>query len=307
MQKILAVIDIGSLKAKFEIKTLDENLNGKTMYKEVVKTVLLKDLHKNGNIIIEQSIVDTINAIKHFQQKMQEFNVDDYKAITTEAFRKATNANDVLKRIDVETDITLEIIDGKHEGEILFKSISSDFKDENIAIVDVGSGSVQVVIGKNNEIYKSYSFTTGTYAWSFQPIDRRHPTIEESTKELKHVKDTLSPLEENKFDIKYIVYGTTCIIDFFKAMKFKEIRLKHKVHNFYVDISDLKDLYNKIISLHYEERSKFYPEDPYYMWGIDKAFMNIMTISEYLKANKIVPTNNNIASGILQEIAVSNF
>jgi len=302
--KVLAVIDIGSLKAKFEIKAFDENLNSKTLHKEVIKTELLKDLHKNGNYIIEQSIINVVNAINSFKTKMQQHLVIKFDAITTEAFRKAKNSKEVLERIKKETGITLRILDGKEEGKLLFTSISSDFKDEVIVVVDVGSASVQVVIGKNNKIYRSYSFPTGTYAWFNQPVNRRFPTIEETQKEFEWVKEQLKSLQDNGYNIKYLVYGTTSLIDFFKAMKFELVKIKRKAHEFYSDISDLKDLYEKVIKLPYEERSLLHPDDPYYMWGIDKAFMNVITISEYLKVNKIVPTNNNVSSGIFNELAL---
>ena len=41
-----------------------------------------------------------------------------------------------------------------------------------------------------------------------------------------------------------------------------------------------------------------YPEEPYYMWAADKALMNVFTIAEYLKIEEIVPSNNNISTGL---------
>lgn len=126
--KTTAVIDIGSLKAKFEIRTFDSKMNSKVLYKDLKRTVLLKDLHKNGNYIIEQSIVDTIDAINEYKEKMKKYKVNAFEAVTTEAFRKANNASDVLNRIEKETGIKLKILDSRTEGEILFRSISSALK-----------------------------------------------------------------------------------------------------------------------------------------------------------------------------------
>lgn len=305
MNKSFAVIDIGSLKAKFEIKSFDENVNSKTIYKDVIRANLLKDLDKNGGYIIEQSIVDTINAIENFKLKMEEFNVSNFESITTEAFRKAKNGTKVLDRIEKETGIRLRIITGKEEGHLLFNSISPDFKDEIIAVVDVGGGSVQVIIGRNNEIFDTYYFQTGTAVKYIIHKDSRHPTIEESNKSLDWIREQLKPLLDNKYEIKYIIYGSTCVIDFFKAMAFPRIKLKGKDHKFYADISSIRDLYYKLLPLSIEERFGFYPDDPFYMWGADKAFMNIMTISEYLKVPTIVPSNNNISTGLLYNLALN--
>lgn len=306
MNKSFAVIDIGSLKAKFEIKSFDKFNNSKTIYKDVIRANLLKDLDKNGGFIIKQSILDTINAVENFKLKMKEFNVYNFESITTEAFRKAKNGTEVLERIEQESGIRLRIITGKEEGQLLFNSISPDFKDETIAVVDVGGGSVQVIIGRNNEIFNTYYFQTGTAVKYIIHKDSRHPTIEESNKSLDWIREQLKPLLDNKYEITYLIYGSTCVIDFFKAMDFPRVKIKNKTHKFYVDISSIRDLYYKLLPLSIEERFSFYPEDPYYMWGADKAFMNILTVSEYLNVDKIVPTNNNIATGILNELALNN-
>lgn len=128
--------------------------------------------------------------------------------------------------------------------------------------------------------------------------------MEETEKEHEYIRKQLLDLKANKYLPKYLVYGTTSVIDFFNAMQFQKIELDKETHKFYTDISNLKDLYNKIIRLPYEERGSFYPDDPYYMWGVDKAFMNVITVAEYLYVNNIVPTNNNISTGILHELAL---
>ena len=67
----------------------------------------------------------------------------------------------------------------------------------------------------------------------------------------------------------------------------------------------LHPLYEKIIALSYEDRMPMYPEEPYYMWAADKALMNIFQICEYLKISKVIPSNNNISTAILYDLAKS--
>jgi hypothetical protein len=42
-----------------------------------------------------------------------------------------------------------------------------------------------------------------------------------------------------------------------------------------------------------------FPEEPYYMWAADKALVNVFAAAEYLGVIKIVPSNNNISTGLL--------
>ena len=71
-------------------------------------------------------------------------------------------------------------------------------------------------------------------------------------------------------------------------------------HPFRVRVSEIKKFLNKIIPVPYNEREKIYKlNQKYYMWGIDKAFLNIVSIAEKLKAPYVIPSNANINKGLV--------
>lgn len=41
-----------------------------------------------------------------------------------------------------------------------------------------------------------------------------------------------------------------------------------------------------------------YPQQ-YYMWGIDKALLNVLSIVDHIKAPYVIPSNSNINQGLL--------
>jgi len=297
--KRVAVIDVGTLKSKFEIREFKSDLSSEVLYKDKQLTVLGRDLDKTDNIIIENSVQKTIEAIRQFKIKLSEYKVDKYIAVTTEAIRKAKNAISVLKQIKAETGISLTTLSHEEEAEIYFRSVSKDFPDNVIAVSDIGGGSVQVVIGKGKEIYEKYLFKTGTYYLQEGFSKSHYPTRDEVNAAYKYVKVQLSSLQRSKYKPALIVYGSTNIIDFLRRMKV-DLNKKdtHNDHPFSITVKKLLPLYKKIISLSYEDRMPMYPEEPYYMWAADKALMNVFTIAEYLKIEEIVPSNNNISTGL---------
>lgn len=299
-----AVIDVGTLKSKFEVREFDELLNSTVIDRQKELTVLGRDLDKSNGMIIRKAIETTVEALNKFKIEMERLKVHKYRAVTTEAIRKAVNSQEVLAEILDRTGLALEVLDHKEEAEIYFRSVSKDFPGQTIAVSDIGGGSVQVVIGKDKEIFETHLFKTGVYFMQENFSKTHHPTLEELQNAIEHVKTELKLLENNKNKPEVLVYGSTNIIDFMEAMNINlSKRESGGGHPYWVDVSDLNSLYNKIVTLSYEDRMPMYPAEPYYMWGADKALINIFQIGRYLGISTIVPSNNNISSGILQELA----
>lgn len=305
-RKKVAVIDVGTLKSKFEIRQFDIDMNNSVLYRDKKLTVMGRDLDKTDNRIIEKSIKITVEALLGFSQKMKELKVNKYRAVTTEAIRRATNSKQVLARIKKETGIELETLSHKDEATLLFRSISIDFPGQIIAVSDIGGGSVQVVIGKDSKIFETHLFKTGTYYLQEEFSRSHHPTKVELENAKKYIKKELILLNKSKYKPELLIYGTTNIIDFLKVMNVKmNARKSSSSHPYLVNVEKLFPVYEKITKLSYEDRMPMYPDEPYYMWAADKALMNIFQISEYLNIKKIIPSNNNISTAILYDLATA--
>ncbi|PIZ46400.1 hypothetical protein CO180_04485 [candidate division WWE3 bacterium CG_4_9_14_3_um_filter_41_6] len=299
-----AVIDVGTLKSKFEVCEFDQSYVSETICREKELTVLGRDLDKTDGMIVRTSIETTIDALKSFKEKIEKLKVDKYRAVTTEAIRQAKNAKQVLKEIESKTGISLEVLSHEDEAKLYFNSVSKDFPNKVIAVSDIGGGSVQVVIGKNDEIYETHLFKTGTYFMQETLSKTHHPTKKELANAKEYVKKALKSLSNSKHEPKMLVYGTTNIIDFLKAMSVKLQKHSGVIdHPYKTDVKNLYPLYEKIVALPYEERMSMFPAEPYYMWSAENALINIFQISNFLNTSVIVPSNNNISSGILYNLA----
>lgn len=299
----LAIIDVGTLKSKFEIRDYDSPLHYKVIHKDKKLTVLGRDLPKNKGMIIDSAVQTTINALNTFKIKMEKCKVNRYMAVTTEALRKAKNANKVLAQIEKSTGIKLTILSHKDEAEIFFKHITHSFKNKRIAVADIGGGSVQVVIGKGNDIEYVHLFDTGTYFMQEEFFKTHTPTPKELLYAREYVQKTFQPITELKTSVDEIIYGSTNIIDFMKAMNINLTPSSHPTpHRYRSDVDELKKVYNKISPMAYEDRMGLYPDEPYYMWSADNALVNIIELAEIFQLNSVIPTNENISSGLFRQL-----
>ena len=161
----VATIDIGSNAIRLLISNVF-TVNGKLHHtKNSLYRVQLRlgdDSFKKG-IISPKNLDKLKSTLKSFKLLMDVNDVKKYLAYATSAMRSISNAEKVLKSLEIETGVKVEIITGKKESEIVAKNdISTHIgKTKNYCFIDVGGGSTEVVIYKKGEFYKSKSFKIG--------------------------------------------------------------------------------------------------------------------------------------------------
>ena len=161
----VATIDIGSNAIRLLISNVF-SVDGKLQHtKNSLYRVQLRlgdDSFKKG-IISPKNLEKLKSTLKSFKFLMDVNDVKKYLAYATSAMRSISNSEKILKSLEIETGVKVEIITGKKESEIVAKNdISTHIgKTKNYCFIDVGGGSTEVVIYKKGEFYKSKSFKIG--------------------------------------------------------------------------------------------------------------------------------------------------
>ena len=161
----VATIDIGSNAIRLLISNVF-SVNGKLHHtKNSLYRVQLRlgDDSFNKGIISPKNLEKLKSTLKSFKLLMDVNDVKKYLAYATSAMRGISNAEKLLKSLEIETGVKVEIITGKKESEIVANNdISTHIgKTKNYCFIDVGGGSTEVVIYKKGEFYKSKSFKIG--------------------------------------------------------------------------------------------------------------------------------------------------
>ena len=117
----------------------------------------------NQGHITESGIERAIAAMKSFKKKLNESGIENARAFGTSALRNARNGEQVAKLIETETGIRTEIISGLKEADYIYQGCRAAIAmgKEKSLIMDIGGGSVEFIIGNENEIFWSHSFEIG--------------------------------------------------------------------------------------------------------------------------------------------------
>jgi len=102
--------------------------------------------------------------MKAFRHLIDFYEVNDYKACATSAMREAANSSAIIELVKRETGITIEVVDGKVEAEIIYSNHIAEHMDSgsNYLYIDVGGGSTELTVFSKGKIIASRSFNVGT-------------------------------------------------------------------------------------------------------------------------------------------------
>ena len=162
-----AAIDIGSNAVRLLIKSIDrEAVQEKKFKKVMMLRVPLRlgfDVFSIGELS-EKKVDKLRRLMKAFRQLMKIYDVDDYRACATSAMRDARNGRTIIKKIEKDTGIRIEIIDGQEEARMIYNNHIECMEDRlgNYMYVDVGGGSTEINLLTNGELVWSVSYNIGT-------------------------------------------------------------------------------------------------------------------------------------------------
>ena len=162
-----AAIDIGSNAVRLLIKSIDrEAVQEKKIKKVMMLRVPLRlgfDVFSIGELS-EKKADKLRRLMKAFRQLMKIYDVDDYRACATSAMRDARNGRTIIKKIEKDTGIRIEIIDGQEAARMIYNNHIECMEDRlgNYMYVDVGGGSTEINLLTNGELVWSVSYNIGT-------------------------------------------------------------------------------------------------------------------------------------------------
>lgn len=165
--KKYAAIDIGSNAVRLLVANVIEERDREPQFKKSslvrVPIRLGADAFVSGRIS-EANTLRMIDAMQAFKLIMKIHGVERYKACATSAMREAENGEEVANSILKNTEVKIDIIDGKKEAAIISSTDLNQLieSDSTYLYVDVGGGSTEFTLFSKGKIIRSKSFKIGT-------------------------------------------------------------------------------------------------------------------------------------------------
>jgi exopolyphosphatase/guanosine-5'-triphosphate,3'-diphosphate pyrophosphatase len=161
MDKRFAVMDLGT--NTFHLLIAEGDIDN---FKEIVHQHIAVKLGEGGinkGIILPPAFERGINTMKDFHRLIVSCGAQRVKAIATSALRNASNGQEFINRVETETGIEIEIVDGNREADFIYAGVKASglLSAQNSLIIDIGGGSVEFIIGNNEQLIWKQSFEIG--------------------------------------------------------------------------------------------------------------------------------------------------
>lgn len=252
--------------------------------------------------ISPRSIQRLVSCFLEFRLRAEELGVLHWQAVATSALRDAQNGRDVIREVWRRTGITIELIDGLEEAWLLHLAVSRALKlgSQKILMMDMGGGSLEVVLGQRGKMRSGLSLRLGTV----RLLERFGPDAEYSKyatfahKELSHLVHEVDAYSD--LILTELLVGTGGSI---KALGRLAARLHGHPSKEVITFDELESLSEILFSLSLRQRIQRLSLKPDRADVIRPAAVILLEMMRTFNFSKVLIPNVGIKNGVFWRLA----
>ena len=161
---------------------------------------------KSG-VILPEAVQRASIILRNYKQLIDRHQVDKVLAVSTSAMREAKNNLEIIKQFESIIDGEVKIIDGEEEAELSY--LGTIENPHESALIDIGGGSTEIIIGNNYKTNYRVSKNLGAVRLTEKYFEGIPPNKKELELFINYVNSELSNAPYGDFSGKvYAVAGT---------------------------------------------------------------------------------------------------
>ncbi|HET6837358.1 MAG TPA: Ppx/GppA phosphatase family protein [Gemmatimonadales bacterium] len=161
-QPRLAAIDVGTNTIRLTVAEVQADDTYRILDEEREMVRLGENLDRTGRLS-EAAIQRALTAIGKMKAIADGFKISGVRAIATSAVREAANGRNFIREVSRQHKVRIDVISGEEEAQLAFRTAARhfDFQGRSTAVVDIGGGSVEVILSAGTAIDHVYSLPLG--------------------------------------------------------------------------------------------------------------------------------------------------
>lgn len=259
---ILGAIDIGTNSIHMVIVQINAQIPSFSIIAKEKDTVRLGDRDLETGNLTESAMNRALGALRRCKDLARSLKVDQLIAVATSATREAPNGNEFLQRVERELGIVVDLISGQEEARRIYLGVLSgmDFGGKTHAVIDIGGGSTEIVLGDREDIRFLSSTKIGAVRLTQDFIHNDPIHSKEFITLRAYVQGMLErPVEEFKNALKLgekpMLVGTSGTAETLAMIHAFQNNLEPITFNGYtMSLREIEDILLKLTKLNYQER-----------------------------------------------------
>ena len=194
---LCAAIDIGSNTTRLLVAEPDEG-QLRTVMEQRAYTRIDSASKRKGKIAAEK-VAEIAEAVATQRRLAEELGAEAIKTVATAAIREAKNRDKVVAEINRGAGVEVEVLSEEEEGRYAFIGATKTLGhpvDGEIAVVDVGGGSSEIILGTVPAgARKVHSFPIGSGSLADKFLSDDPPSAAELREVREHIADFFEDVE----------------------------------------------------------------------------------------------------------------
>jgi exopolyphosphatase/guanosine-5'-triphosphate,3'-diphosphate pyrophosphatase len=187
----MAAIDVGSNSIHMiVVEPRGRSYRVLDMEKEMVQ---LARGSLGGEPLTPEAMERGVASLVRMTEIARRWEASDILAVATSAVREAPNGKDFIRMAQDASGIHIGVISGEEEADLIYRAAKRavDFHGERAVLIDIGGGSIELVLGTEHEVYFAHSDPLGAIRLAERFFRCDPPTSAEISACRKHVRKTL--------------------------------------------------------------------------------------------------------------------
>jgi exopolyphosphatase/guanosine-5'-triphosphate,3'-diphosphate pyrophosphatase len=183
--KPVAVIDVGATSIRMAIAEIDDVGNSRILETLSQAVNLGRDTFTKS-AIDRATIEECVRVLRSYARALKEYGItrpDQIRIVATSAVREANNRLAFVDRVYIATDMQIEPLDEAEVNRITYLGMQKYLRGEptlanaTTIIVEVGGGSTELLMVKNNDVVYSHTYRLGSLRLRKQLESYRTPAL----------------------------------------------------------------------------------------------------------------------------------
>jgi exopolyphosphatase/guanosine-5'-triphosphate,3'-diphosphate pyrophosphatase len=156
----IGIIDIGSNSIRLVVYERTSAGANRVIDGSKRSARLSERIDDNGSLP-DKAVDELVDMINHFRLICAHHRTGHIRAVATAAIRNAANRNHILRRVEAETGLPIELISGEEEAGYGFLGMINSMDVKEGFLIDIGGGSTEVSLFKERTLVQAASFPFG--------------------------------------------------------------------------------------------------------------------------------------------------
>jgi exopolyphosphatase/guanosine-5'-triphosphate,3'-diphosphate pyrophosphatase len=303
-QNIVAVIDIGTSAIRMVVAEIDPKTRIRYLENLQKPVRFGTDVFTTGRIST-RAMREAVEILQNYKHVIDSYGVSMIQAVATSAVREAQNRDNIVDQIFVRTGIDVEVIGGSEQNRLELIAVEDaleggpDLEKKNCLIVEVGSGSTEMIILNKGKVEVTHTLPIGSIRLPEQAVMKKlKPAVLQRILKRNIHETTVLAAQEYDFDAldTFIALGG--------EMRFAALQLTEKTGGRFVTVSkkDFLGLVSKMSKLTPEDISEEYGLPITQAETLNVALIFYVNFLNRTKAEEIVIPMVSIRDGLLLEL-----